>query len=175
MTNNSILFVGLGNPYEKYRGTRHNIGADFLQFYFKNKEKVLASNLWISKFQEKEIYILIEPDSMNISGAKVKEIMRKYNCKTLVVFMDDLDTNFGKVKLKYGVNHGGHNGTRDIINHIQTRDFFQVKIGIGRPESKDEVKDYVLSKFTYSEGEKILDVYNEIANILIINFFKINL
>ena len=146
------LIVGLGNPGAKYTETRHNAGFWFVEelaaasnTIFRNEKKffgelakinIAGSDIW-----------LLKPDTfMNRSGLAVKSLLSFYRFKpeNLLVAHDEIDLPPGTVKLKTGGGHGGHNGLRDIINHLGTKDFHRLRIGVGHPGSKDEVVDYVL-------------------------------
>lgn len=151
------MFVGLGNPGGKYAGNRHNIG-------FMAVERIAEDHgfaPWRGKFQGKvsegvlgrEKVILLKPDTfMNLSGQSVGEAMRFYKLTPadVVVFHDELDLAPGKVRVKTGGGHAGHNGLRSIHQHIGA-DYDRVRMGIGHPGHKDRVAGYVLSDFAKAE------------------------
>ncbi len=151
------LIVGLGNPGPEYAQTRHNIGFMALD--------ALASSVRAAPWQRKykaqiaaaEIdghdVLLIKPMTfMNLSGESVGEAMRFYKleAKDVIVFHDDIDLASGKVKVKQGGGNAGHNGLKSLDAHIGN-DYWRVRLGIGRPENKDMVHDYVLNGFAKAD------------------------
>lgn len=151
------LFVGLGNPGEKYSQNRHNIG-------FMAVDRIAESGFspWKSKFQGalaegrlgSEKVVLLKPETfMNLSGQSVGEAMRFYKLTPddVTVFHDELDLAPGKVRLKTGGGHAGHNGLRSIHQHIGP-EYNRVRLGIGHPGHKDKVARYVLSDFAKQEA-----------------------
>ncbi|KAB6717033.1 MULTISPECIES: aminoacyl-tRNA hydrolase [Roseobacteraceae] len=158
------LFVGLGNPGTKYAGNRHNIG--FMVVDRVQEDHGFAP--WRSKFQGQvsegklgsEKVILIKPETfMNLSGQSVGEAMRFYKLTPadVVVFHDELDLAPGKVRVKTGGGHAGHNGLRSIHQHIGA-DYDRVRLGIGHPGHKDRVAPYVLSDFAKADQDWLDDV-----------------
>ena len=137
----NILIVGLGNP--GYSGTRHNLGADFLITYLKTQSHIQKINP--NLFQRNNIYYYIEPSMMNISGQYIQKMIRKYNCKYLIVIIDDLNQKIGKYKVSTNNLASGHNGVKSILQYYN-KPFIQIRIGIGRPENQD-ISEFVLSKF----------------------------
>lgn len=148
----AYLVVGLGNPGEDYEHTRHNAGkltidriADELRVNYWKTEGGAATG----KTTYRDIpVILVKPHSfMNVSGAPVKELCKKYKIAPdhLIVIHDELDIDAGTVRVKFGGGHGGHNGLRSICDKLQTRDWYRVRIGIGRPPGRMDPADYVLS------------------------------
>lgn len=153
------LFVGLGNPGAQYAHTRHNIG-------FMAVDRIAADHgfgPWKAKFQGQiaegrlggDKVMLLKPDTfMNLSGQSVGEAMRFYKLTPadVTVFHDELDLAPGKLKLKQGGGHAGHNGLRSIHAHIG-EDYRRVRLGIGHPGRKEAVAGYVLHDFAKAEEE----------------------
>lgn len=153
------LFAGLGNPGARYAANRHNIG-------FMALDRIAADHgfaPWRSKFSAEisegrlgsEKVVLLKPQSfMNRSGQPVGEAMRffKLSPEDLVVFHDELDLMPGKMRLKNGGGHAGHNGLRSIHDHIGP-DYARVRLGIGHPGQKNRVSGYVLSDFEKSDAD----------------------
>lgn len=135
-----MLIVGLGNPDAKYFGTRHNIGQEILykireRYHgsdWKKKHNGLLSDI---KIANKQIHLLFPTTYMNKSGLAVTSCCSffKYKPEEIFVIHDDLDLAVGKVKIKQGGGHGGHNGLRDIDRHIG-KNYFRMRIGIDHPE-----------------------------------------
>jgi PTH1 family peptidyl-tRNA hydrolase len=148
------LIVGLGNPGQQYEQTRHNAGFVFLDHLLST-----CSGNWVVNSQchghsatcsvAGSKLVLLKPMTfMNRSGQSVGALMRyfKFAPEELLVVHDELDLPEGVVKLKRDGGHAGHNGLRDIIAHIDSRDFYRLRMGIGRPNPGANVADYVLSK-----------------------------
>lgn len=167
--------VGLGNPGEEYKDTRHNVGFMVID---KLREKLNCgkrqercfSHIYTCKDYE---VVLAKPQTyMNLSGNAVLNILKDYKLSSqeILVVYDDLDLPLGTVKLRKQGSSGGHRGLKSIIEKIKTEDFPRLRIGIGRPQSKEDVADYVLSPFDSSEKlllERVLNHCNDcILNVL---------
>ena len=166
------MIVGLGNPGCEYENTRHNIGFMILDNYarYKNVNFIEKFNGLYTKISiNNENIILLKPLSyMNLSGTVVKKYANyfKVDSKDIFIIQDDLDMPVGKIKLKYKGSCGGHNGIRNIIDNLKTEEFPRFKLGIGRDE-KISIKDYVLSKFSKEELnkiEKIMEFSNDVID-----------
>lgn len=153
------LFVGLGNPGSRYASNRHNIGFMAVDRIAEDHE----FGSWKSKFQGlisegrfgSEKLILLKPETfMNKSGQSVGEAMRFYKLspEDVVIFHDELDLAPGKVRVKAGGGHAGHNGLRSVHGHIG-ENYSRVRLGIGHPGHKDLVSHYVLHDFTKADEE----------------------
>ncbi|SFR33827.1 peptidyl-tRNA hydrolase [Yoonia tamlensis] len=164
------LIVGLGNPGAKYAQNRHNIG-------FMAVDRIAADHgfaPWRSKFQGQlsegrigsEKVALLKPETfMNLSGQSVGEAMRylKAAPEDVIVFHDELDLAPGKVRLKTGGGHAGHNGLRSIHGHIGP-DYDRVRMGIGHPGHKDAVAGYVLRDFAKADAAWLDDVLRGLSD-----------
>lgn len=164
------LFAGLGNPGAKYSGNRHNIGFMALDAI----ARAHGFGPWRAKFQGEltegtlgsEKVILLKPMTfMNLSGQSVGAALRFYKLDPadLVVFHDELDLAPGKLRLKQGGGHAGHNGLRSIHEHIGP-DYGRLRLGIGHPGHKDRVAPYVLSDFAKSDQDWLDDLLRGIAD-----------
>ena len=159
------LIIGLGNPGSEYLNNRHNLGfmaLDSLSEHYQFEAwRSKLDGLFSTKFFGSEKIILVKPQTfMNLSGicvAKFKQFF-KINEKNIFVIYDDIDLNFGDRKLKLGGGDAGHKGVRSISQHLGTKDFNRIRMGIGRPSTKEEVSSFVLSNFskTESDSAKIL-------------------
>lgn len=159
------VIVGLGNPTEKYKNTRHNVGFILLDkvaeqknltWEFEKKFNALICKDTAGTFGDYRGPILyVKPQTyMNLSGDSVSKILNYFNLTSedLIIVHDDVDLPFGKTKKAVGAGHAGHNGVKDIIAKLGTKDFERLRFGVGRPENNQfEVGDYVLSKFTSEE------------------------
>jgi len=154
-----LLFVGLGNPTPDSKDNRHNVGFKVIDFI--NKEFGLSKQkpkfkglLTTGNINNKKIYAIKPLTFMNNSGICIRELIEyfKISAEDVIVFHDDLDVEFGKIKAKFGGSDAGHNGIASIDKFIG-KDYSRVRIGIGKPKTKIEVADYVLQNF--DEDEKI--------------------
>ncbi|MEM7241900.1 MAG: aminoacyl-tRNA hydrolase [Pseudomonadota bacterium] len=172
------LIVGLGNPGKKYAQNRHNIG--FLALEHIAKEHGLPD--WRSKFQGhiaegnfggQKTLLLMPTTFMNVSGQSVQAAAKFYkiDAKDIIVLHDELDLPPGKVKMKQGGGHAGHNGLRSITQHIGA-EFWRLRIGIGHPGDKSRVSGYVLSDFAKADHDWIDTVLPAISKNLdpLVNF-----
>jgi len=160
-----FLIAGLGNPGEKYKNTRHNVGFLVIDEIAKNTNTSTINNSnFKSITQKSNNTILAKPQTfMNLSGESILSIADYYGIenKDIIIIHDDLDLPFGSVKFKIGGGHGGHNGLRSIDSHIGA-DYIRVRVGIGKPTNK-EVADYVLSDFSKEESNKLQDIIPHIV------------
>jgi peptidyl-tRNA hydrolase, PTH1 family len=156
------LIVGLGNPGEKYRLHRHNMGFLVLDYLSKHWNIPITDKGFKSCFARGKIgdvpVILAKPQTyMNLSGSAVRVLMDYYRVpvEDLLVVHDDLDLSFSTIRLKAGGGHGGHKGLVSIIDHLRREDFLRVRLGIGRPREKALVEAYVLQPFSDDEMEAL--------------------
>ena len=157
------LIVGLGNPGREYENTRHNAGfwwvdefARLQKLSFKSETKfhgLTARGL----AHGREILLLKPQTFMNVSGRAVVALAQFYKIAPaeMLVVHDELDLPPGVARLKMGGGHGGHNGLKDIIAHLGTKDFWRLRIGIGHPGERADVVDYVLHEPRREEAELI--------------------
>lgn len=168
------LIVGLGNPGPSYADTRHNVGAWFVEAFCKQNRIQLKNdakfNARLGQFSGggRDVKVFISNTYMNHSGRAVSSIAKYFQIphEAILVAHDELDLPPGVVRFKTGGGHGGHNGLRDIIHHLKTRDFHRLRLGIGHPGHKDEVVDYVLQKPSQSDEKKIREAIDEAIAIL---------
>lgn len=158
------LIVGLANPGKEYADTRHNAGAWLIDQINQSEGTRLRME---TKFQglhtlfrldNQSCHLLIPTTFMNLSGQSVQACMRYYNIpiESLLVAHDEIDLPVGTTKLKFDGGDGGHNGLKDIIRHLHSKKFYRLRIGVGRPQSKQaEVVDYVLSPPSKADRHKI--------------------
>jgi len=152
------LIVGLGNIGKEYENTRHNIGFIAIDKILKNLNySEINKPQFKGTLYKTPEYLFLKPSTyMNLSGESIKALKDFYKIdnEDIIVIHDDLDLKLGALKFKKGGGHGGHNGLKSIDNHIGN-DYHRIRIGIGRPEEKDKVVDFVLGKFRSEELEKI--------------------
>lgn len=151
------LLVGLGNPGLEHAQNRHNVGFMCIDeirksYGFSSDKPKFSGILAEGRIDHQKVYLFKPLTYMNRSGRAVAETARffKITSEHIFVFHDDLDLVPGKVRVKKGGSHGGHNGLKDLDTHIGT-DYWRVRIGIGRPFHKGAVTSYVLSNFSKDE------------------------
>ena len=169
MMNTIRLIVGLGNPGSEYESTRHNVGfwwvdelARSENLTFKNDAKFHAQ-LVRGTLHGQEVWLLKPQTFMNLSGRAVGAVAQFYKIAPaeILVVHDELDLQPGIARLKTGGGHGGHNGLKDIIAHLGTKDFWRLRLGIGHPGDRAEVSNYVLNDPRREERELIEDAMNK--------------
>ncbi|TCT18160.1 peptidyl-tRNA hydrolase [Melghiribacillus thermohalophilus] len=155
--------VGLGNPGVKYEKTRHNIGFmvidELLQRHQWTLDKEKFKALYTIETYRDEKVMLVKPLTyMNLSGEAVRPILDYYDIdlSDLLVIYDDLDLPPGKIRLRQKGGHGGHNGIRNMIDHLDTKSFKRIRIGVGKPAGATSVVDHVLGSFT-SDEQPLID------------------
>ena len=158
------LIVGLGNPGPQYSWTRHNAGFMVLDRLSRLSDipvtrKAFSGLAGDGNWAGERVYLLKPQTFMNLSGRSVAEALRFYklSLSDLIVIHDDLDIPFGKVRLKEGGGHGGHNGLRSLAQELGSPAYARVRIGIGRPVHGDVV-NYVLTSFAKQEMDTLLEV-----------------
>ncbi len=169
-----LLIVGLANPGAEYENTRHNAGAWFVSALANDADIQLRHNPkfhglhGIAKVKGHECHLLIPSTYMNLSGQAIQALANYYKIppKAILVAHDELDLPTGTIRLKFDGGHGGHNGLRDTINHLSTKEFYRLRIGIGRPSNSNDVVDYVLSTPKKSERTEIDNALQAAEGIL---------
>ncbi|MDA9717137.1 aminoacyl-tRNA hydrolase [Candidatus Pelagibacter sp.] len=153
-----ILFVGLGNPTPDSQNNRHNIGFKIIDalnqgFSLSKQKPKFKGLLTMGNIGDKKVYAIKPLTFMNNSGTCIRELIEYFKIESsdIIVFHDDLDIEFGKIKAKFGGTDAGHNGIKSLDKFIG-KEYSRVRIGIGKPE-KLKVNDFVLSDF--NEDEKI--------------------
>lgn len=156
------VIVGLGNPGREYRDTRHNIGFKAIDLLANRNSidinKIKFKSVYGEGFIKGEKVILLKPQTyMNNSGISVREIVDyfKVPMDKLLIIVDDIDIDFASVKIKKKGSAGSHNGLKSIIYHLQDDKFPRIKIGIGEKYERQDLSDFVLSKFGKDEIEEI--------------------
>jgi len=148
------LIVGLGNPEQRYLTTRHNVGfwvldslAEKLSKNFLQQKKY-ESEFFEYEFDSKLFHMMKPLSYINNSGIPIRKFIKNKNieAENILIIYDDLDLDVGKIRLKQGGGSGGHNGLNSIIEQIGSKNFWRLRIGIGKPNDKKRVIDYVLGK-----------------------------
>ena len=166
------LIVGLGNPGKEYINTRHNIGFELLDFFASKYNFSFNKHKFNGEYAEfnfnGEKIIFLKPLSfMNLSGSVVSKYVSffKINLDDILIIHDDLDMNFGRIKVVYDSSSGGHNGIKDIEKFIGTKKYTRLKIGISNDKTVD-TKDYVLGKFTDDEINEIKLIFINLSDFV---------
>lgn len=183
------LIVGLGNPGKKFLQTRHNLGfmlVDNLATTFKAKlsnNKKLGSDLCLLKFAGEQIILAKPQKFMNHSGLPVAKILARYQIAVtnLLAVHDDLDIALGEYKIQFGKGPKIHNGVNSLENHLQTKDFWRLRLGVAgksyrklKNQGKSMAEDYVLKPFLKTEQPIIKEVIKAASNELLSCFLKKN-
>ena len=171
-----LLFVGLGNPTPNSENNRHNVGFKIIdsinqKFGLSKQKPKFKGLLTTGSIGNKKVYAIKPLTFMNNSGICIRELIEyfKIDAEDVIVFHDDLDVEFGKIKAKFGGSSAGHNGIASIDKFIG-KDYSRVRIGIGKPKGNTEIADYVLQNFDEDEVigiEKISKNITESISILV--------
>jgi PTH1 family peptidyl-tRNA hydrolase len=167
------LVVGLGNPGEKYEETRHNVGCKAVERLAERHgvriSKKGFSSLWgKGSVGGEDVLFLLPQTYMNLSGGAVREVLDYYRLAAgrLAVAHDDLDLPLGRVKWDFDAGAAGHRGVASMIDHLGTKAFYRARMGIGRPERKEDVENFVLSPFAKGEREAAEAMTEEAVGLL---------
>ena len=171
-----LLFVGLGNPTPDSENNRHNVGFKIIdainkKFSLSKQKPKFKGLLTTGNVADQKIYAIKPLTFMNNSGICIRELIEyfKIDAEDVIVFHDDLDVEFGKIKAKFGGSSAGHNGIASIDKFIG-KDYSRVRVGIGKPKENFEVSDYVLQNFDEDEMtglEKITKDITDSISILV--------
>lgn len=171
-----ILLVGLGNLEEQYAQTRHNFGvmvayllAKKLGKDFQTDAKVYQHNAYLTaSYNDEKILITLPTTLMNNSGQAVAAMQKMHQLKgeDIWVLHDDVELPFGSIRTKFGGGDGGHNGIKSVDSWIG-RDYWRIKLGVGRDASFHDLADYVLTTFSQSEQEELPDIIDQVTDYLL--------
>ena len=150
------LIVGLGNPGKSYEQNRHNIGFMVIDFLVGElgASSISKTSFQGDLFKSGDVFLLKPTTYMNLSGKSALAVKQFYKIDHVIVIHDDLDLPFGALRYKQGGGNGGHNGLKSLDTSIGS-DYLRVRMGIGKPEHKSMVADYVLNDFDGDEKEKL--------------------
>lgn len=173
----AVLLVGLGNPGDKYKKNRHNIGFMAIEAIADTHNFPSAKSKYEGLLQEGMIdghkTLLLRPQTyMNESGRSIQKTAKFYKIppERIIVFHDELDLAAGKIKVKQGGGNAGHNGLKSTQRHLGTADFWRVRLGIGHPGQKEKVHSHVLSDFAKADQiwlGPLLDALAKECNLLV--------
>ena len=165
------LFVGLGNPGSQYENTRHNIGFMVIDKLVNDSSaRDISKTSFQGKLHRSANAFFLKPTTyMNLSGKSLQTVKHFYKIELedIIVIHDDIDLPFGAVRFKKGGGHGGHNGLKSIDGHI-TKEYLRVRVGVGKPEHKSQVADYVLHDFSDDEAKVLDQLINHVAKACVL-------
>lgn len=172
------LIVGLGNPEQDYSNTRHNMGFNTINKLAKQYDIAVTKNkfkgLYGSGIIEGEKVLLLKPQTfMNLSGQSIKEIIQFYkiDIEQIIIIYDDIDIEPGIIKIRKTGGPGTHNGMKSVVHELNTQNFKRIRIGIGMPEEKEDLIEYVIGAIPEEDKEK-LDKGTELAKEATIEIIK---
>lgn len=174
------LIVGLGNPGEAYANSRHNIGFKCVNYFAREHgirfdKRRGQAEVGSGTVEGREVVLAKPQTFVNRSGESVRALVRRFGVRleNLVVIQDDLDLPLGKIRIRPGGSAAGHKGIGSIIEHVGSREFPRIRIGIGRPmveegssASEEEIIEWVLSGFTEEEGETVAQVIPRVSEAI---------
>ena len=167
-----FIIVGLGNPTAEYASTRHNVGFDVID-QIADKYNISVTERKHRAFCGKGIIggqkvILVKPQTyMNLSGESVRSVLDFYKVDVeteLLVIFDDISLDVGQLRIRKKGSAGGHNGIKNIIQHLGTNVFHRIKVGVGEKPKDYDLADYVLGHFSKGEKEQMEEGYNKAVN-----------
>jgi len=166
-----FFIVGLGNPGSKYADTRHNVGFEVVDLLADRagvtvSDKKFKARVARGRLAGADCFFMKPETYMNLSGESVGPALGffKGDVSDVVVVHDDLDIDVGRLKLKVGGGHGGHNGLRSLMRHLPSDRFLRVRLGVGRPPAQWDPADYVLSRFAAEERGAVEDAVEAAAD-----------
>lgn len=167
------LLVGLGNPGEKYRQTRHNLGWLALDHCIRAFGLQSVGDRFQGRFGDgrigsNRVYFLYPETYMNRAGSSVASAARFFKLQPdqIVVFHDDLDLDVGRIRMKCGGGNGGHNGLKSIQELVGSAAFVRIRLGIGRPPPRMDVANFVLAPFSSEEHTLIDPLLDRLSQVL---------
>ena len=167
-----FIIVGLGNPTNEYAGTRHNVGFDVID-QIADKYNISVTERKHRAFCGKGVIggqkvILVKPQTyMNLSGESVRSVLDFYKVDVeteLLVIFDDVSLDVGQLRIRKKGSAGGHNGIKNIIQHLGTNVFQRIKVGVGEKPKDYDLADYVLGHFSKGEKEQMEEGYKKAVN-----------
>ena len=158
------LLVGLGNPGEKYKNTRHNVGFKAIDFFANQYDLIFRDSgrfrgsLAQGGIQDKQVILLKPMTFMNVSGESIKSCMEYFSItqEKVLIVCDDITIALGKMRMRMKGSSGGHNGLKSVLSSLATEEFARLRIGVDFPPLEEDLSDYVLGNFT-KEQQKILE------------------
>ncbi len=163
-----MLFVGLGNPGSIYKNNRHNIGYKVIDKLIDdlNAKEISKTSFNGQLYKLGTLFFLKPTTYMNLSGKSVQKVKNFFKIETaeIVVIHDDIDLPFGAVRFKRGGGSGGHNGLKSI-DELIGREYIRVRVGVGKPEHKSEVSNFVLHDFEDEQNSHIEELISYVSTV----------
>ncbi len=167
-----IIIAGLGNPGQKYKGTRHNTGFMVAEELAKRHGISLSLRSFSGicgsgRIEEKRVMIIEPQTYMNVSGQSIREITGFYRTDVqndLIVIYDDVDLSCGRLRIRKSGSAGGHNGMKSIIGELNRQDFVRLRVGVGKKPPEWDLADWVLSPFRGEDAERMKDAVRKAAD-----------
>lgn len=165
------IIVGLGNPENEYKGTRHNVGFEVIDL-LADQNRIQVTTRKHRAFVGSGVIagqkvLLVKPQTyMNLSGESVRSAADFYKIdpeSELIVISDDIDLDVGQIRIRKKGSAGGHNGLKNIIAHLGTSNFTRIKVGVGEKPKEYDLADYVLGHFSKEDQEKMREAYSNAA------------
>ena len=166
-----IIIAGLGNPTKEYEGTRHNVGfqvIDKIAEKYNIAVDAKKGRAYVGKgIIEGQKVLLVKPQTyMNLSGESIRELVDYFKVdpkEELLVIYDDISLDVGQLRIRKKGSAGGHNGIKNIIAHLGTQEFPRIKVGVGDKPPRMDLADYVLSRFSKEDREKMEQAFKDAA------------
>lgn len=166
------LIVGLRNPGSNYDGTRHNLGGEVIEGVapgqrLKRARLGIRADVAEVRLGDARTLIAVPRTFMNQAGTAVQPLARYYGVglDDLLIVHDDIDLPFGKIRAQLGGGEGGHNGVRSVVGSLDSKAFWRLKVGVGRPPQRVDPADYVLERFSKAERAEMDDVIMRAARV----------
>jgi peptidyl-tRNA hydrolase, PTH1 family len=170
------LIIGLGNPGNEYRFTRHNIGFLVLERWADHRGLIFQKESDYDFIRWKNNLVIKPTTYMNCSGQAIQRLLQKYRTiEDILVIADDVYLPFGEIRIREKGGDGGHNGIKSIIDVLNSQEFKRIRIGIQEPEGQ-KLRDYVLSEFSEEESktlEKLLDEVAKLVDLFLSRDYKV--
>lgn len=167
------VIVGLGNPGDRYRNTRHNVGFHCIDLLARRwgidvKERRSKAVLGRGRFQERDVVLAKPRTFMNRSGEAINYLIARFGIKPadIVVIYDEMDLPVGRIRIRPGGSPAGHNGIRSIIGELHTQNFPRVRVGIGQPDMEGGQVSHVLNRFADEEASEIANAMQRVADAM---------
>ena len=169
------VIAGLWNPEPRYRLTRHNVGAEVVGILSGRWNAAVGrgplrvrARVGVTRRNDEQVVLAVPNANMNVSGQPIQGVLRYYKeeKERLIVLHDDMDLEFGRLRLAFDRGHGGHNGIRSVQQALGSREFWRLKIGIGRPPGRMDPAAFVLQKFSAKQREEVDVMLEDAADVV---------
>ena len=168
------IIVGLGNPEQDYANTRHNMGFDVIneiakEFNISVNKKKFNSLIGMGEIEENKVLLMKPQTYMNLSGEAVKQCIDffKENINNVLVIYDDMDIEKGMIKIRKKGGSGTHNGMKSIVNMLNSQNFPRIRVGIGKPDDKNDMISYVIGHIPEEERKNLKTGVDKAKNAII--------